>query len=381
MTAGSCATPRASGSCSTTSPTCSQPRRPTPKEEADRWYDDHINNRRPPELLPRDEVARAINSEIKAGPRLAARWRLPRHRHPAQRRVTSTSDCRRCTTSSRSSPTSTSPPSRWRSGRPATTSWAGSRSMPRPQASTVPGLFAAGEVGRRDARRQPARRQLAVGPAGLRRAGGTGRRGLRRRGAPRPARGRGRGRRGDGRGRWRLRTRGRREPLRRCSATLQETMQDLVGIIRTEDELRRGARRARDAQASGPQTCRCRAAAPTTRAGTSPSTCRHADGVRMVATRRPRAATRAGAGTPGRTTRPPIPSWGKVNLVQRIDDGRASRSTHRAAARDARRAQGAVRGGATDGRRDDAGVARRRRRGRVRRLHRPAVERARWSST
>ncbi|HWE56337.1 MAG TPA: fumarate reductase/succinate dehydrogenase flavoprotein subunit [Acidimicrobiales bacterium] len=36
-------------------------------EEADRWYDDKINNRRPPELLPRDEVARAINSEIKAG--------------------------------------------------------------------------------------------------------------------------------------------------------------------------------------------------------------------------------------------------------------------------------------------------------------------------
>jgi succinate dehydrogenase / fumarate reductase, flavoprotein subunit len=35
--------------------------------EADRWYDDHKNNRRPPELLPRDEVARAINAEIKAG--------------------------------------------------------------------------------------------------------------------------------------------------------------------------------------------------------------------------------------------------------------------------------------------------------------------------
>jgi succinate dehydrogenase / fumarate reductase, flavoprotein subunit len=35
--------------------------------EADRWYDDHINNRRPPELLPRDEVARAINTEVKAG--------------------------------------------------------------------------------------------------------------------------------------------------------------------------------------------------------------------------------------------------------------------------------------------------------------------------
>ncbi|MCD4524568.1 fumarate reductase/succinate dehydrogenase flavoprotein subunit [Nocardioides sp. cx-173] len=36
-------------------------------EEADRWYEDKANNRRPPELLPRDEVARAINSEIKAG--------------------------------------------------------------------------------------------------------------------------------------------------------------------------------------------------------------------------------------------------------------------------------------------------------------------------
>jgi succinate dehydrogenase / fumarate reductase, flavoprotein subunit len=35
--------------------------------EADRWYDDPDNNRRPPELLPRDEVARAINSEVKAG--------------------------------------------------------------------------------------------------------------------------------------------------------------------------------------------------------------------------------------------------------------------------------------------------------------------------
>ena len=37
------------------------------EEEADRWYLDQDNNRRPPELLPRDEVARAINSEVKAG--------------------------------------------------------------------------------------------------------------------------------------------------------------------------------------------------------------------------------------------------------------------------------------------------------------------------
>ncbi len=37
------------------------------EEEADRWYEDKKNNRRPPELLPRDEVARAINAETKAG--------------------------------------------------------------------------------------------------------------------------------------------------------------------------------------------------------------------------------------------------------------------------------------------------------------------------
>jgi succinate dehydrogenase / fumarate reductase flavoprotein subunit len=37
------------------------------EEEADRWYTDADHNRRPPELLPRDEVARSINSEVKAG--------------------------------------------------------------------------------------------------------------------------------------------------------------------------------------------------------------------------------------------------------------------------------------------------------------------------
>src|SRR5277367_6345236 len=37
------------------------------EEEADRWYKDPDHNRRPPELLPRDEVARSINAEVKAG--------------------------------------------------------------------------------------------------------------------------------------------------------------------------------------------------------------------------------------------------------------------------------------------------------------------------
>src|SRR5437588_670787 len=37
------------------------------EKEADGWYDDKRNNRRTPDLLPRDEVARAINAEVKAG--------------------------------------------------------------------------------------------------------------------------------------------------------------------------------------------------------------------------------------------------------------------------------------------------------------------------
>ena len=35
--------------------------------EADAWYEDKVKNRRTPDLLPRDEVARAINAEVKAG--------------------------------------------------------------------------------------------------------------------------------------------------------------------------------------------------------------------------------------------------------------------------------------------------------------------------
>src|ERR1700759_620887 len=35
--------------------------------EADAWYKDPDHNKRTPDLLPRDEVARAINSEVKAG--------------------------------------------------------------------------------------------------------------------------------------------------------------------------------------------------------------------------------------------------------------------------------------------------------------------------
>ena len=90
------------------------------EEEADRWYDDPDHNRRPPELLPRDEVARSINSEIKAGrgsPHGGVFLDIA-SRRPAE---SPCSACRPCTTSSRSSPRSTSPRSRWRSARRPTT--------------------------------------------------------------------------------------------------------------------------------------------------------------------------------------------------------------------------------------------------------------------
>ena len=116
------------------------------EEEGDRWYDDHINNRRPPELLPRDEVARSINSEVKAGPGQAPRRGLPRHRHPAQRRVhppPPALDVPPVHGAGRRGHHGRSP---WRSAPPATTSWAASGSTPRPRPATVPGLFAVGEV-------------------------------------------------------------------------------------------------------------------------------------------------------------------------------------------------------------------------------------------
>ena len=142
------------------------------EEEADRWYGDKTNNRRPPELLPRDEVARAINSEIKAGrgsPHggvfldIASRRsddfikrRLPSmyHQFKELADVDITAE------------------NRWKSAPPATTSWAGSRWTPTPGQRGSPGMRCRGGRGRH-ARLEPARRQLPVRPAGLRSPGRT----------------------------------------------------------------------------------------------------------------------------------------------------------------------------------------------------------------
>ncbi|HVC13530.1 MAG TPA: fumarate reductase/succinate dehydrogenase flavoprotein subunit [Acidimicrobiales bacterium] len=115
------------------------------EEEADGWYEDHLHHRRTPDLLPRDEVARAINTEVKAGrgsphggvyldiaTRRSAefiRRRLPSmyHQFLELAGVDITVE-----------PMEVGPTCHYMMG--------GVRVDPETQAATVPGLFAAGEV-------------------------------------------------------------------------------------------------------------------------------------------------------------------------------------------------------------------------------------------
>ena len=83
---------------------------------------------------------------------------------------TSGASCRRCTTSSRSSPTSTSRAGPMEVGPTTHYIMGGIRVDAETGATTVAGPVRGGRGRRRDARRQPARRQLAVRPARVRRA-------------------------------------------------------------------------------------------------------------------------------------------------------------------------------------------------------------------
>ena len=216
------------------------------EEEADRWYDDKKNNRRPPELLPRDEVARAINSEIKAGrgtphggifldiasrrdPEFI-RKRLPSmyHQFKELADVDITAE-----------PMEIGPdlPLRdgWRRGRPRHRGEQRHRPVRR------------GRVLRRHARLQPARRQLALATcscSATRRRGGGGVRRVawgrsdpsstRRRCSPPRTRRWPRSSAGD-----RFGARSVDENPYTIQQDLQQTMNDLVGIIRTAEELSR----------------------------------------------------------------------------------------------------------------------------------------------
>ena len=155
--------------------------------EADRWYTDPDHNKRPPELLPRDEVARAINSEVKAGrgteaggvfldiaSRRPAEFilkRLPSMYH--QFKELADVDITK-------QPMEIGPTCHYVMGGVEVD--ADSAATPT-RARPVRG----GRGLRRHARLQPARRQLAVGPAGLRQAGRRVRRPLRRRARREPA--------------------------------------------------------------------------------------------------------------------------------------------------------------------------------------------------
>jgi succinate dehydrogenase / fumarate reductase flavoprotein subunit len=209
------------------------------EQEADAWYDDQANNRRPPELLPRDEVARAINSEVKAGrgtphggvfldiasrlPADAIRKKLPSmyHQFKELADVDITAE-----------PMEVGPTCHYVMG--------GVEVDPDTAAAVVPGLFAAGEV--------------AGGMHGSNRLGGNSLSDLlvfgRRAGAGASAY-------VDGLGSSRPAVRDAHvESARRAAvapfdgdggenpytihAELQQSMNDLVGIIRTKDEIEEG---------------------------------------------------------------------------------------------------------------------------------------------
>ena len=315
------------------------------EEEADRWYDDHINNRRPPELLPRDEVARSINAEVKAGRGRPHGGVLPRHRHPPQRRGDPPAAALDVPPVQRARRRRHHRPAH--GGRPHVPLHDGGHPRRRrDRADDGARALRRGRGGRGHARRQPSRGQLAVGPPRVRAAGRNGRGRVRPGSRPSAHGGRRRGRRRGGRGRRAPRdaTAGRAPTTsttissRRCRSS--------SGIIRTESELTPGPRRARHAGGAGPEAVGVRAGAPTTRDGTWPRIsppCSRSPGWWP---RAPSSAARAGAATPARTTPCPIPSSGKVNLVQRIDAAGRVHARTRAPARDAGGAEGAVRGGA-----------------------------------
>jgi succinate dehydrogenase / fumarate reductase flavoprotein subunit len=115
------------------------------EEEADRWYVDRQGARRTPDLLPRDEVARAINAEVKEGrgsPHGGVFLDIATRRDAEyiQRRLPSMYQQFRelADVDITKEPMEVGPTCHYMMG--------GVRVNPETQASTVPGLFAAGEV-------------------------------------------------------------------------------------------------------------------------------------------------------------------------------------------------------------------------------------------
>ena len=225
-----------------------KPQTASDPEEGWRYTQGDKSARRPPELLTRDHVARCIMREVKAGRGIAARRRLSRHRvdqgEAAERaRSTSSASSRACITSSRSWPISTSRTTPMEVGPTTHYIMGGVRVDADSQMSTIPGLFAAGEC--------------ASGINGANRLGGNSLSDLivfgKRAGeyAADFARKQGAVKVDDG-----AVERAIKESLApfergasgenpyKVQEELQDTMQNLVGIVRQESEMQRGARPA-----------------------------------------------------------------------------------------------------------------------------------------
>jgi succinate dehydrogenase / fumarate reductase flavoprotein subunit len=206
------------------------------EEEADRWYTDKKNARRTPDLLPRDEVARAINTETKEGrgsPHGGVLLDIASRRDAAyiKRRLPSmyVQFLELADVDITKEPMEVGPTCHYMMG--------GVRVDAETQASTVPGLFAAGEVG--------------AGLHGANRLGGNslsdllvfGRRaglGAAEHAASLPARPVVDQEAVEVYAREALQPfGGGTENPYAIQNDLQETMHNLVGIIRTEDELKR----------------------------------------------------------------------------------------------------------------------------------------------
>ena len=209
------------------------------EREADGWYEDKKANRRTPDLLPRDEVARAINSEVKAGrgtPHGGVYLDIASRRSPEyiKKRLPSMYHQFKelADVDITAAPMEVGPTCHYIMG--------GVRVDPETAAATVPGLFAAGEV--------------AAGMHGANRLGGNSLSDLlvfgRRAGAGAAAYASRTNARAiddaqvDASARAMLAPfegEGRENPYT-VHADLQDTMQSLVGIIRTETELAQAIR-------------------------------------------------------------------------------------------------------------------------------------------
>jgi succinate dehydrogenase / fumarate reductase flavoprotein subunit len=205
------------------------------EREADAWYEDKKNNRRTPDLLPRDEVARAINTEVKAGrgtPHGGVYLDIASRRSPEfiKKRLPSMyhqfkelADVDITATAMEIGPT-------------CHYIMGGVRVDPETAAATVPGLFAAGEV--------------AAGMHGANRLGGNSLSDLlvfgRRAGAGAAAYASRTNARSVDQAQVEAAARAMLAPFEAeggenpysIHADLQDTMQSLVGIIRTEAELK-----------------------------------------------------------------------------------------------------------------------------------------------